>query len=119
MVLLLLVVIAFAVGFFLVFGGYFGATKLPGWMLQRKLEARLEEVTAVEQTAVGEDGSKKAIVKNISQGPLPGIDRMIAGTTRGSALGRWLEQSGVKTSVSAILLIACGLAAAGALLVMF
>ena len=34
MVLLLLVVLAFAIGFFMVFGGYFGVTKLPGLKFQ-------------------------------------------------------------------------------------
>jgi tight adherence protein B len=119
MVLLLLVVLAFAVGFFLVFGGYFGATKLPGFMLQRKVEARLEEVTAVEVTATGDDGQTKTVVKASSLGPLPGIDRVLGGTTQGNKLARWIEQSGVKTTLSAILLVAFGLAAAGALVVMF
>jgi tight adherence protein B len=119
MVLLLLVVLAFAVGFFLVFGGYFGATKLPGFMLQRKVEARLEEVTAVEMTATGDDGQTKTVVKASSVGPLPGIDRVLGGTTQGNKLARWIEQSGVKTTLSAILLVAFGLAAAGALVVMF
>jgi tight adherence protein B len=119
MVLLLLVVLAFAVGFFLVFGGYFGATKLPGFMLQRKVEARLEEVTAVEMTATGDDGQTKTVVKASSLGPLPGIDRVLGGTTQGNKLARWIEQSGVKTTLSAILLVAFGLAAAGALVVMF
>ena len=119
MVLLLLVVLAFAVGFFLVFGGYFGATKLPGFMLQRKVEARLEEVTAVEVTATGDDGQTKTVVKASSLGPLPGIDRVLGGTTQGNKLARWIEQSGVKTTLSAVLLVAFGLAAAGALVVMF
>ena len=119
MVLLLLVVLAFAVGFFLVFGGYFGATRLPGFMLQRKVEARLEEVTAVEVTATGDDGQTKTVVKASSLGPLPGIDRVLGGTTQGNKLARWIEQSGVKTTLSAVLLVAFGLAAAGALVVMF
>ena len=118
MVLLLLVVLAFAIGFFMVFGGYFGVTKLPGLMLQRKVEARLEEVTAVESAATGDEGQTKALVKNIARGPLPAIDKILAGTTRGSALGRWIDQSGVKTTLSAVLLIALGLAAAFALVVM-
>ncbi len=37
---------------------------------------------------------------------MPALDRFVGGTTRGSALGRWIEQSGVKTTISAILLIA-------------
>ena len=115
----LLLLLAFAIGFFFVFGSYFGVTKLPGLMLQRKLEARLEEVTAVEFTATGEDGETKAIVKSVAQGPLPALDQLLSTTARGSALSRWIEQSGVKTSLSAALLIALGLAGLGALAVMF
>ena len=37
---------------------------------------------------------------------MPAFDRFVGGTTRGSALGRWIEQSGVKTTISAMLLIA-------------
>ncbi len=38
------------------------------------------------------------------------------GTTRGSALGRWIDQSGVKTSISAVLIVGVGLAAVFAFL---
>jgi tight adherence protein B len=119
MVLLFLLVAAFAVGFFLVFGGYFGAVKLPGFLLQRKLEARLEEITAVEVTTTGEDGERKAIVKNVAQGPLSSLDRAIGGTTQGSAFARWIDQSGVKVSISGVLLMAVGLAVAFSLVVLF
>ncbi len=43
---------------------------------------------------------------------MPGFDRFVSGTTRGTALGRWIEQSGIKTSFSAVLLIALALAGA-------
>jgi len=116
MVLLILIVIAFGIGFALVFGGYLGATKLPGMMLQRKLEARLEEIS---QPADAEAGPTKELLKTRADGPIPVLDRLIGGSTRGSALGRWIDQSGVKISMSALLLIACGLAVLGGLLVMF
>ena len=43
-------------------------------------------------------------------GPLPAVDRMLAGTERGSALSQWIEQSGMKVSLSGVMLIALGLA---------
>ncbi len=43
-------------------------------------------------------GAPKALLKAAEGGPLPSVDRFVSGTTRGSALGRWIEQSGVKTS---------------------
>ncbi len=33
------------------------------------------------------------------------LDRFVGGTERGSALGKFIEQSGVKTSVSGLLLM--------------
>jgi tight adherence protein B len=51
------------------------------------------------------------------EGPLPAIDRVLGGTTRGSALGRWIDQSGVKASISGVLVVALLLAAVMALLV--
>jgi len=116
MVLLILAVIAFAVGFLFVFGGYLGVTKLPGMMLQRKLEARLEEISLPETDP--DTGKVRALLKNRAEGPIPIVDRFIGGSTRGSALGRWIDQSGVKTSTSAVLLVACAFAALGALVVM-
>jgi tight adherence protein B len=105
--LYILVALAFFLGAGIVLGSFFGVTKVPGMLLQRKLEARLEEVAMgpdVEPAAA--DGAPKTVVKMFEAGPLPAVDRFVGGTTRGSALGRWIEQSGVKTSISAMLLIA-------------
>jgi tight adherence protein B len=117
MLLLILVGIAFVFGFFFVFGSYLGVTKLPTIMLQRKVDARLEEISLPETDP--ETGKTSTLVKDRVQGPIPVVDRFVAGSTHGSALGRWIDQSGVKTSISAVLLMACGCAAAGGLLVMF
>jgi tight adherence protein B len=116
MVLLILIVIAFGIGFALVFGGYLGATKLPGMMLQRKLEARLEEIS---QPADADAGPLTDLLRTRGDGPIPILDRLIGGSTRGSAIGRWIDQSGVKISMSALLLISCGLAVLCGLGVMF
>ena len=47
MLLYILVGLAFCLGAGVVLGSFFGVTQLPGILLQRKLEARLEEVAHV------------------------------------------------------------------------
>jgi tight adherence protein B len=106
----ILVVLMFAFGVAVVMGLYFGATKLPAMMQQRRLEARLQEVSQPMDTAP-EAGAGKLLVKARQEGPLPAFDRFMAESSRGSALSTWIEQSGMKASVSGVLLIA--LASAG------
>ena len=59
----------------------------------------------------------KRLVKIRHEGMVPGLDRALGDTTRGSAVGRWIEQSGVKTSISSMLIIATVVAVPFALLV--
>ena len=98
----------FILGAGAVFGFYLLVTKLPGMMMQRKLNARLDEVTAPADE-IGEAGER--IVKETHGGLLPALDRFAAGTTRGSALAVWIDQSGVRLSIGALFLMAltCGL----------
>lgn len=102
-----LVILAFAFGTAVVMGIYFGAAKLPGILMQRKLEGRLLELSQLPEDPK-EQG--KLLVKVQHSGPMPAIDRILGGTTRGSALGRWIDQSGMKASISGVLLIASVLA---------
>ncbi len=118
MLLYILVALAFVIGAGFVLGSYFGVTKLPGFLLQRKLEARLEEVSMGPDVEPMADGQAKVLLKAAQGGPMPAIDRFVSGTTRGTALGRWIEQSGVKTTISAVLLAAAGLAVAVGFVVM-
>jgi tight adherence protein B len=99
-----LVLLAFLFGVAAVVGLYYVAVTLPGRMQQRKLDARLMEVTKPfeEQKAQG----PSTLVKELTKGPLPGLDRLVGGTAKGSALARWIEQSGTRASVSSILLLA-------------
>jgi tight adherence protein B len=109
MAVLILVVLAFVVGVGLVMGGYTASAKLPQMLKQRRLDARLQEVSQpLDRT---DDAPKKMLVKVQKEGPLPAVDRMLAGTERGSALTQWIEQSGMKVSLSGVMLIALGLAA--------
>ena len=105
---LALVALAFLIGVAVVMGGYGAATRLPQVMKQRRLDARLQEVSQPQEQP--EEGPKKLLVKAQNVGPMPAVDRMLGGTERGSALSRWIEQSGMKASLSGVLLIALGCA---------
>jgi len=103
-----LVLLAFVFGVGMVMGGYTAIAKLPQMLLQRKLDTRLQEVSQPIERV--ETTNTKMLVKVQNVGPLPGVDRILAGTTRGSSLGRWLDQSGLKVSLSGVLLVAFALA---------
>jgi tight adherence protein B len=105
MITLVLVGLAFVFGVTLVFGGYTGATKVPGMMLQRKLESRLEEVSKPVESNESAEGKLKTLFKDEREGPLPALDRMAKGSAQGTALRRWLEQTGTRTTVSGVLLM--------------
>jgi tight adherence protein B len=110
---LILALLAFAFGVAVVMAIYMAITKVPGMMAQRRLNERLQGISQAPDEEVEE---KTLLVKVQHVGPMPGIDRMLGGTTRGSALGRWIDQSGMQASISGVLLISLVLAAALGLL---
>lgn len=113
MAMLMALLSAFVIGIGLVMGVYIAVTKLPGYLAQRKLQGRLEELS----TPVEEQRDEKTLVKVSEAGPLPALERMISGTERGSAMSRWIEQSGMKVSISGVLIVAVLVGAVCALLV--
>jgi tight adherence protein B len=98
----ILIASVFVFGAGLVLGAYLLFTKLPGYLAQRKLDTRLLEITTPDAPEGEESGD---LVKDRHIGPLPGLDRLVGGSARGFALGTWIEQSGVKVSVSAMVLV--------------
>ena len=103
---------AFVIGIGLVMAAYLGLMKVPGMLAQRKLMGRLQELSApLDQP----DAGKAALVKVTNPGVVPSFDRLMAGTTRGYAISRWIEQSGMKASISTVLLVALVLAVVFAL----
>ena len=116
MVLMIALVSAFVIGVGLVMAAYVGTTKVPGMLAQRKLMGRLQSLSA----PIDEPDAVKAadLVKVRNAGIVPGFDRMMAGTARGSALSRWIEQSGMKASISGVLLVALVLAGVMAFIAM-
>ena len=109
-----LVLLAFVFGVVMVMGGYTAIAKLPQMLLQRRLDTRLQEVS--QPIARVEDTNTKMLVKVQKVGPVPAVDRILAGTTKGSALGRWIDQSGLNVSLSGVLLVAFALAGLMALI---
>jgi len=103
----ILVALAFAFGAAVVMAMYMGAMKVPGMLAQRQLQGRLTQLSATPEV---EEEQATLLVKVQHKGPLPAIDRMLGGTTRGSAIGRWIDQSGMKASISGVLLISTVLA---------
>jgi tight adherence protein B len=80
---------------------------------ERQLERRLSEVTAgplgpaAEGAPASGDGT---VVKRTAEGPLPMVDRMLSGSRAGSKLSHLIEQSGVRTTPSAIIAFSVGTA---------
>jgi tight adherence protein B len=95
-----------------ILGGWAVVTILPGRMANRRLDRRLKEVSMV-----GLEGDEPAatIIKARAKGPLPALDRLL----ERSWLALLIEQAGVSTTPSAILLISVGLAAVLAFVVSF
>jgi tight adherence protein B len=98
-----LVVFVLVVG--LIMGGYYGLTQLPDWLAARRLDRRLREVSLTHDPLAG---GPTTIITEQKVGPLPAIDKALGGAN--SSLAKLIEQSGISTTVSAVM-IACMLAA--------
>ncbi|NUR53458.1 MAG: type II secretion system F family protein [Acidobacteria bacterium] len=103
MAALILILSTFVIGVGGVFAVYYGFTKVPGFLLQRKLNTRLDEVI---RPVEDEPGDIAGLVKSRQEGPLPALEKLVTGSARGSALATWVEQSGARISISALLIIA-------------
>jgi tight adherence protein B len=101
---MLAAVCMFVLGSGVVLGAYYAFTTVPGALAQRRLDQRIEEISRTKE----EDEQSIDLLKSREEGPLPAIERMLGGTTRGTQLGRWIEQSGVKISISSLALYALG-----------
>jgi tight adherence protein B len=97
------VVFLFVTGLVLVL--YWAGRRLPGAMAEQRLEQRLREVSSRDVPP-----SHSSIVHQTVKGPVPAIDRLLAGPHGQGALPRLIEQSGVHTSPSAIVLMCLGTA---------
>jgi tight adherence protein B len=110
-------VVMFFVGAGLVLAGYASITYLPAMLAQRAMDRRLRDVS--KPVVVELPGGETSLVMKTAEGPLPGVDRLMARTNAGSKLARLIEQSGVKTSPSAIVVLTLALAGAAGLVTMW
>jgi tight adherence protein B len=94
-------VFVLAAGF--VVAAYYGISKLPSMMMQRKIESRMSAVT---RPADVEPKLGFELVKRQKDGPLPLVDRLVSETGAGNWLAKLIEQSGSKTGVSSVILMA-------------
>jgi tight adherence protein B len=85
-----------------IIGGYFAVTILPEKLEARKLDRRLRDM-GPEGEAPAE--GVETVVKRALEGPLPGVDRLVAGTRAGGNLQTLIDQSGVHITPSAVVLI--------------
>src|SRR5262245_48989740 len=111
---MIFVALMFFVGVGFVLGAYKLSTQLPERLAARQLERRLQDVAgAPPPSAPGE----KAIVRSLSVGPLPALDRLVTTSGATSWLARLIEQSGGGVPPSAILLSSLMLTGVAGLLV--
>ncbi len=108
---MVLAFIAFLVVTAVVAGLGFGALRLPGALADRRMERRLRDIAPRES-----GGSPTSFIRDKKEGPLPALDRALGGS--GSSLSRLVEQSGVATTPSTIILASVGLAVLSALFVL-
>ena len=96
--------LASIVVFFLGSGAVVAAFKLWERVAARIAERRLNDrLRDVGQTVATEPG-ETTVVKQTNEGPLPAIERAVAHTPLGPRLTRLIEQSGVHTTASVIVL---------------
>ena len=101
--------------FFFVTGGivaiYLASRSLGAWISSRQVEQRLREVSGPV-----DDPDSTTVVMQASDGPLPGVDRLVAKTNAGASLAKLIEQAGVVTTPGAVVAKGVGLALVGVVL---
>jgi tight adherence protein B len=102
---MLIAFIAFLVVTGLAAAAGLGALRLPGTLADRRMERRLREVSDRDDTP-----QTASFIRERKSGPMPALDRAFGGT--GSPLSRLIEQSGVVTTPSTIILSSIGLSVA-------
>ncbi|MBI3399846.1 MAG: type II secretion system F family protein [Acidobacteria bacterium] len=108
-------VLAFLFAAGAVVGGAAALAYLPGAIARRRMERRLEDVSFSPSAGSRSAAGAETVVKPAEASPLPVVDRFVAATRAGSRLTRLIDQSGVRTTPGAILLISVCAAAVSAL----
>ena len=98
-----------------IMGAYAAFTYLPGVLAAQRLDRRLRDVSFGVPDADPKAKGDDTVVQLAVEGPLPGVDRLLARSGAGFHLARLIAQSGVRTTPSAVLMISAVAAAAAAL----
>jgi tight adherence protein B len=101
---MLIAFLVFVIAVTAIVSGYFAIAQLPGMLAARRLDRRLRDVSYEAVSTEGKEGDD-TVLKDKLEGPLPGMDRMMSGTGAGKRIARLIEQSGVRTTPSALALI--------------
>jgi tight adherence protein B len=102
---MVLVVLMFLVGAGAVMGGYALAIRLPAILEARRLNQRLADLSA----PLPAEGEAATLVKRAAAGPLPMIDKLMTESKAGHGLSKLIDQSGVNTTPSAVIVISLAL----------
>ena len=105
-----MVLLAFLFGAGVVIALFYGSTGLPEQMARRQMQGRIDELV---RGPLGDEVGSTDLIKGDATGMVPVLDRVIGQTSRGLSMAKWIEQSGVKTTVSGLLVISAGLAVVG------
>jgi tight adherence protein B len=105
-----LVILMFIVGVAAVMGGYALVTKLPAVLEAKRMSQRLQDLS----TPVTLE-NEESLVKRAPTGPLPALDKIVNESKAGSGLSKLIEQSGVRTTPSAVIMMCLAGGLAGAL----
>jgi tight adherence protein B len=89
------------------------AMRLPGALATHRMEKRLREVSNREEQP---GQARQSFIRHREAGPLPALDKVFGGG--GSGLARLIEQAGISTSPSMIIVISFGLGVAVTLVTM-
>lgn len=99
----ILVILVFVAVTALVMGLFMLITGRSQLRQERKIETRLQEVSGFVPEAV--PAGQDSLIRAEETGPLPNVDRVAREAIKGSGFERWLQQTGTKRSLSAVLLM--------------
>jgi tight adherence protein B len=102
--------LVFLLGVGVVLGGYAAVTSLPALVTRRRLDRRLHDVSM----PAGPEPTDSTLLKHSKSGPLPALERLVSKTKPGVWLSKLIDQSGTRTTPSAIMVmtLVVGVAAA-------
>jgi tight adherence protein B len=112
MALGLIVGLVFLVTVGLVVGGYFLVAGRPDAALRRTVGDRLQQLSGGPVAPVDPTDT---LIRTHERGPLPVLDRVAKRATRGLAVDRWVQQSGLRLTISGLFLITMLLGVVGAI----